>query len=195
MTFQELKQKDTIPPITSYRKYEKNGFNTPSGKVEIYSDLLKKWNFDPLPSYREPPETFYSDPKLAKDYPLLFTSSHEDDYLHSQDRHLESLRKKKPDPVVIIHPDTAAGLGIKDGDLVYIETKRGRIRQKAVLDDTLDPRVVSAGLDWWFPEAGPSNLYNWEESNINILTDDEPPYNPEMGSTNLRGFLCRVYKA
>jgi hypothetical protein len=26
------------------------------------------------------------------------------------------------------------------------------------------------------------------------LTASEPPYNPEIGSTNLRGILCRVYK-
>ncbi len=27
-----------------------------------------------------------------------------------------------------------------------------------------------------------------------VLTDDKPPYNHEMGSSNLRGILCRVYK-
>ena len=195
MTFDEFRQQGIIPAITRYRKYENKGFNTPSGKVEIYSSLFEQWSYDPIPVYHEPPETLYSAPELAKEYPLLFTSCHEDHFIHSQDRHLKTLRNKKPGPVTIIHPETAAKLGIQDGDPVYIETKRGRVKQKAALDAAIDPRVVSAGLDWWFPEEGTGKLYGWEESNINILTDDKPPYNPEMGSTNLRGFLCKVYKA
>jgi anaerobic selenocysteine-containing dehydrogenase len=195
MTFDEFKQKGMIPVITRYRKYKKNGFNTPSGKVEIYSSLLEQWGYDPIPVYREPPETPYSAPELAKEYPLIFTSQHEDYFLHSQDRHLETLRKKKPNPVTIIHPETAGKLGIQDGDPIYIETRRGRVRQIAALDAGIDQRVISAGLDWWFPEEGVEQLYGWEESNINILTDDKPPFNPQIGSTNLRGFCCNVYKA
>ena len=195
MSFDEFRQQGIIPAITRYRKYKEKGFNTPSGKVEIYSSLFEQWGYDPIPVYHEPPETLYSAPELAKEYPLIFTSCHEDYFIHSEDRHLESLRRMKPDPVIAIHPQTASKLGIQDGDSIYIETKRGRIKQRAALDTGIDPRVVSASLDWWFPEKGALELYGWEESNINILTDDKPPYNPEMGSTNLRGFLCKVYKA
>lgn len=195
ISFDEFRQQGIIPAITRYRKYKEKGFNTPSGKVEIYSSLLEQWGYDPIPVYHEPPETLYSAPELAKEYPLIFTSCHEDYFIHSEDRHLESLRRMKPDPVTAIHPQTASKLGIQDGDSIYIETKRGRIKQRAALDTGIDPRVVSASLDWWFPEKGALELYGWEESNINILTDDKPPYNPEMGSTNLRGFLCKVYKA
>jgi anaerobic selenocysteine-containing dehydrogenase len=82
-----------------------------------------------------------------------------------------------------------------EGDQIYVETKRGKIRQKAFLDDGIDPRVVSCSYAWWFPKEGAEKQYGWEESNINILTDDRPPFNPQMGSTNLRGFCCKVYKA
>jgi len=194
MTFDEFRQQGMIPAITRYRKYEKGGFNTPSHKVEICASLFEQWGYDPLPAYHEPPETLYSAPELAKEYPLVFTSCHEDYFMHSQDRHLEALRKKKPEPVTIIHPETASKLGIRDGDPVYIETKRGRVKQKAALSDGIDPRVVSAGYGWWFPERSAEQLYGWDESNINILTGDTPPFGPEMGSTNLRGFLCKVYK-
>ena len=37
------------------RKYEKHGFATPSGKVELHSAVLEGFGFDPLPYYREPP--------------------------------------------------------------------------------------------------------------------------------------------
>jgi hypothetical protein len=60
--------------------------------------------------------------------------------------------------------------------------------------DSLDPRVVVVGHDWWFPEKGAAESYGWAEANTNILTDNSPPFNHEMGSTNLRGILCKVYK-
>jgi anaerobic selenocysteine-containing dehydrogenase len=195
ITFDELRQRGMIQAIRRYRKYEEKGFNTPSGKVEVYSSLLEQWGYEPIPVYHEPPETPYSAPELAKEYPLIFTSQHEDLFFHSQDRHLETLRKKKPGPITIINPETAAKLGIQEGDEVYIENKRGRIKQKAVLNAGIDPRVVSASYAWWFPEEGAEKQYGWEESNINLLTDDKPPFNPEMGSTNLRGFCCKIYKA
>jgi anaerobic selenocysteine-containing dehydrogenase len=94
-----------------------------------------------------------------------------------------------------IHPDTAGDLGILEGDMVYIETKRGRIKQKAMLNEGIDPRVVGLSYAWWFPEQGVESLHGWKESNINILTDNKPPYNPQIGSANLRGILCKVYKA
>ena len=100
----------------------------------------------------------------------------------------------EPDPVVEIHPETAKDLDIEDGDWVYIENKRGRIKQRAVLTEGIDPRVVAPSYGWWFPEQGVESLHGWKESNINVLTYSEPPYNPQIASTNLRGTLCRVYK-
>jgi len=98
-------------------------------------------------------------------------------------------------PLVVIHPDTANKLKIAEGDQVYIENRRGKIRQTATLSEGVDPRVVSVAYGWWFPEKGASKQYGWDEANINVLTDDSPPYSPEIGSPAMRGFLCKVYKA
>jgi anaerobic selenocysteine-containing dehydrogenase len=199
LTFKEFKKiglftgKEKQP--NRYRRYEQNGFKTPSGKVELYSSRLKEWGFDPLPSYYEPPETPYSDPELAEEYPLIFITWKRKPYRHSGGRQIASLRGSHPEPVIMIHPETANKLGIKGGDWVYVETERGRIRQKATLTAGIDPRVVGVDYGWWFPEKSASEQYGWAESNVNILTNDKPPFNPETGSANLRGFLCKVYKA
>lgn len=196
LTFEEFREVGVISSPKHFRIHEKDGFDTPSKKAEIYSNLLKEWGFDPLPKYRELPETPYSEPELAKEYPLVLTSRKRVAYRHTQGRQIPSLRAMHPEPVTVIHPETAAKLGIKEGDEVYIETKRGRIKQKATLTDWIDPRVVEVAYGWWYPERKLSeDLYGWAESNINILTEDGPPYNPEMGSTTLRGFCCRIYKA
>jgi anaerobic selenocysteine-containing dehydrogenase len=199
LTFKEFKKTGLFTGEekrpNQYRRYEKNGFKTPSGKVELYSSRLKEWGFDPLPTYYELPETPYSDPELAKEYPLIFITWKRKPYRHSGGKQIGSLRGSHPEPIIMIHPETADKLGIKEGDWVYIETKRGRIRQKATLTATIDPRVVGVDYGWWLPEKGASELYGWVESNVNILTNDKPPFNREIGSANLRGFLCKVYKA
>jgi anaerobic selenocysteine-containing dehydrogenase len=195
LTFEEFRKIAIIPSSKRYRGFEVSGFETPSGKVELYSSQLKKWGLDPLPRYHELPETPFSAPELAKEYPLIFTSWKPVQYRHSAGRQITTLRGGHPEPVVNIHPQTAEDIGVNDGDWAFIETKRGRIKQKVVITDKLDPRVVIADYSWWFPEKGISDLYGWAESNLNVLTDNGPPYNAELGTVNLRGILCKVYRA
>lgn len=195
LTFEEFRNIAILQGQKMYRRHEKDGFKTPSGKVELFSDRLKKWGFDPLPTWHEPPETPLSAPELAKEYSLVFTSWKSGVFRHSGGRQISSLRDAHPEPVVWLHPDTAGKQGIADGDRVYIETPRGQIRQKARLTNDIDPRVAGVDYAWWFPEHGPENLYGWKEANLNVLTEDGPPYGREMGTTNLRGILCRIRKA
>ena len=194
LTFDEFRKIGVVRGSILYRHHEIHGFDTPTRKVELYSKQLKLWGFDPLPVYREQPEAPLSCAKMAQEYPLIFTTWKSAPYRHSSGRQIKSLRDLHPDPIVTIHPRTANSLEIKEGDWVWIATKRGRIRQKAVFSEEIDPRVVGVDYAWWFPEKGADQLYGWRESNINILTDDNPPYNREFGSTNLRGILCKVYK-
>jgi anaerobic selenocysteine-containing dehydrogenase len=195
LTFEEFRQIGILSSSKQYRRYEQNGFGTPSGKVELYSSQLKEWGFDPLPVYHELPETPYSDPSLVKEYPLILTSCKSSSYQHSAGRQISTLRQRHPEPTVIIHTELAEKMGIREGDWVYIETKRGRIKQKARLTSAIDPGVVVADYGWWFPERGVDDIYGWSESNVNLLTDNKPPYNREIGSPTLRGILCKVYKA
>jgi len=195
LTFDEFRKVRVISGSKQYRNYERNGFKTPSGKVELYSDRLKEWGFDPLPLYREPLESPYSEPELAKEYPLVFTNHKLAYYKHSAGRQIATLRGSHPEPLVTIHTETAGKLGIAEGDWVYIETKRGRIKQKATLTPNIDPRVVMVDYGWWFPEKEDSELHGWAESNINVLTDNKQPYGREMGTATLKGILCKIYKA
>ncbi|MFC1968262.1 molybdopterin dinucleotide binding domain-containing protein [Chloroflexota bacterium] len=67
-----------------------------------------------------------------------------------------------------INPETAEQFGINHGDWVYIESPRGRCKQRALLTAGIDPRVVMAEHDWWFPERPGPEHGAWE-SNINVL--------------------------
>jgi thiosulfate reductase/polysulfide reductase chain A len=77
---------------------------------------------------------------------------------------------------------------------MWIETRRGRIKQRAKLTTGIDRRVINAEHAWWFPdEEGPE--YGVWKSNVNLLTDNQAPYDPAMGTYQLRALLCRVGKA
>lgn len=195
MTYDDFKNVGILKGKWEYRGHEKKGFNTPSGKVEIYSQQLKDWGYDPLPSYRYLPESPESSPDLLKEYPLIFTSAKDPYYFHSAYRNVASLRKLSPDPVVLIHPQTASKSGIAEGDWVSVETKGGTIRQKAKLNSDIAPRVIILSFGWWFPERKDLELFGWKESNLNILTSNNPPYDPAIGSTSLRAVPCRIYKS
>jgi anaerobic selenocysteine-containing dehydrogenase len=195
MTFEEFRKVGYLTGTKQYRTYLSKGFPTRSGKVEFFSDQLREWGFDSLPDYKEPPETPKTSPDLLNDYPLIMTSGRCTHYRHSGGRQIGSLRKSHPEPLAHIHPETAQAYGIREGEWMEIETKRGRIRQRAALTSDIDPRVVLVEFGWWYPEDAASELYGWSKSNVNILTDDQPPFNCEMGSTNLRGILCKVSKA
>jgi thiosulfate reductase/polysulfide reductase chain A len=181
------------------RKYEERGFGTPTGRVEVYSTIMEKLGYDPLPEYYEPTESPVSNPELAKEYPLiLITGARHQPFFHSEHRGVTSIRKLRPWPEIQIHPDTAQELNIADGDWVWIETSRGRIRQVCRYFTGIDPRVVSAQHGWWFPELPGEEpwLHGVWESNINVLTgDDDEMLNKKSGGWPLRALMCKVYKA
>jgi len=200
LTFQEfINQGGFLTAPKHYKRYQKVGFATPTGKIELYSKTLERLGYDPLPEYKEPAQTPYSRPDLAKEYPLiLITGGRFQPCYHSEHRQVQSLRKMHPDPIMEINPRTAKGLGIKEGDWVWLESPRGRIKQKCRFFDGIDPGVVHAQHGWWFPEedgAEPS-LHGVWRSNCNVLIDDNPDIcNTISGGWPLRGFLCKVYEA
>ena len=187
-----------IRPLVE-KKYEKQGFGTTTGKVELYSTVLESLGYDPLPKYLVPPESPEGDPVLAKDYPYrLITGRRILFYYHSEWRHVDSVRRHHPYPIVRIHPETARREGIAEGDWAWIETKRGRIRQKVRLFDQMDPSIIDAEHGWWFPElpGEEPSLHGVFESNANVCMSDDPAQcNPEIGSYPLRTALCRISKA
>jgi anaerobic selenocysteine-containing dehydrogenase len=194
MTYEDLKKAGILKGKWTYRSYEGRGFNTPSGKVEIYSSKFKDWGYHPLPVFREILEAPEPDAAGVQEYPLLLTSAKDPNYFHSAYRNISSLRKLSPEPLVFLHPETAQKIHIQEGDWARIETQMGKIRQKVAFSADLDPRVVVAAYGWWFPERKDLELCGWKESNINILTENNPPYEPAIGSTNLRAIRCRVFK-
>lgn len=164
------------------KRYRKEGFNTPSGKVEIYSKRMEELGYDPLPTYHEPLESPLTKPDMAKKYPLILTTgARVAIYTHSMFKNIPSYRNSCPDPKAEINPETASKFEISHGEWIYIESPRGRIKMRAEVTPDIIPGVVSAPHGW----GG--------DANANILTDDMTR-DPISGTPGYRSCLCRVEK-
>ncbi|HEX2253669.1 MAG TPA: molybdopterin dinucleotide binding domain-containing protein [Thermoanaerobaculia bacterium] len=77
----------------------------------------------------------------------------------TQTRRSEGLDRKQPESFVEIHPRDAADLGVADGALVEVVTRRGRVRARAMLSRQVKRHVI------WMP-------FHFAESRTNYLTND-----------------------
>jgi len=187
MNFKQFAEQGYLKGAEQYKKYEKNGFKTPTAKVELCLSKAGELGLPRFPSFTALPED--DDPN----YPLVLTSRKSRFYLHSSYRWIERLRSYAPLPTTDIHPETAARYGVLEGDEVIIKTRTGEIRQYAHLSDKIHPRVIYCSFGWWFPEATAETQYNWERSNFNVLTSAEK-LGREFGTPNVKGIVCNIKK-
>ena len=187
LSYQDFVAKGYLKGPDRFRLYEKKGFRTPTGKVELRLSTADKFNLKALPEFAGLPEP--EDP----DYPLILISAKSRYYLLSSYRWVKRLREKRPVPLVEIHPETAGARGIADGDEVWVRTRHGEITQTARVTDRIDPRVVSADLGWWFPEGDPAAQFDWRRSNFNMLTSIEK-LGKEFGTPNIANLPCQIQK-
>ena len=196
ISFEEFRQNLFIMEPLRYRKYEQNGFNTSSGKVELYSQKMKDHGYDPLPYYSENPYTPVSSPEIYQDYPLILITGHRHiAFYHSENRQIEKLRKLCPEPIIEIHLIRAKELGIENGDWLWIEAPGmdHKVKLKAKVTANIHPDVVAAQHGWWFPEESAPE-HGIFKSNINFILDDAVACDPICGAIPIRGTLCRLYK-
>ena len=173
----------------------RGGFATPSRRVEVWSETFRRNGQDPLPGYVPPAVSPAARPDLAARFPLVLSSAKPHLYCHGQHRNLPKLRKRLPDPLVEIHPDTAAARGIGNGDWVGIRTPSGQVRARARFRDSLAPDVVAAQHGWWqhceelglpgYPARGEGS------ANLNLAIDDAES-DPISGSVAHRSYLCEI---
>ncbi|MGH7332573.1 MAG: molybdopterin-containing oxidoreductase family protein [Candidatus Rokuibacteriota bacterium] len=192
-----------VPLEVRHRKYAEetagrvSGFPTPSGKVEIYSEVLLGHGYAPLPQYLEPLVGPVTRPDLAVRYPLVLTCAKLPEFCHSQHRGLPALRRLVRDPQIEIHPAAAAVRDVADGDWVTVETPEGRIHARARFNESLDARVVCGQHGWWQgcgPLGAPAyDPFSADGANYNLLIGNAV-CDPISGSVPHRAYLCEVFR-
>ncbi len=186
-------------PMIEYKKWQKGGlrkdgrpgFDTPTGKFEIWSTTLEEYGYEPLPKYTEPVEGPLSSPGLAGSFPLVFDSgARPDTDFRSQHHGIKGLVKDNPEPVVEINVDDAEERGIGDGDLVRVSTTRGTVPFRARVTADIMKGAIECNMGGGTP-VGPKA---WQEWNVNELTDLNN-YDVISGFPVYKALLCDVVKA
>lgn len=165
---------------------ESNDINSLEQGTQTYDDIM--------PTYKESLHTPVSDPEMYEEYPFVVTTGRRIPvYFHSEHRQLPWCREQWPVPRVEINPEDAAEADIEQGDWVWIETPWGKIRQVADLYYGIGKGVINLEHAWWFPEL-PGPTRGETLCDCNRLNDPDNQ-DPIIGSTCMRGYLGKIYKA
>lgn len=187
------------------------GFNTPSKKIEIYCDSFIELgrtgapfmpyplppadqDYEPLPYYAEPTESPMRNDEISREFPLTMTNGRLPLYHHSTLRNIPGLREMMAVPELWICPEDAETYGVHTGNWVWVESKRGKIRAKAYVTKGIRPGTVYMER-FWHPETLNTPTHGWQETNVNVLTRSEGPFNDVVGTHVLRGFQVKVSPA
>ena len=178
--YEDIRKEVVLQRYVGYRKYEtgllrrdgKPGFNTSTGRVELWSYAFHQFGDQPLPYYEEPQYSPVSTPELLEKYPfVLTTGARTYAFFHSENRQIPYCRELNPDPLLEINPDDAKAAKVADGQWVKVSNQFGEALLKAKVSQIVKPGVVHAQHGWWFPEqdGNAPNLYGTFRSNINTL--------------------------
>jgi len=185
-------------PMMEYKKWQKgglrrdgkSGFDTPTGKFEIWSTILEEYGYEPLPKYIEPTEGPLGSPKLVGSFPLVFNSgARPQTDFRSQHHGIEGLVTDTPEPIVEINIEDAEKRGIRSGDLVRVITPRRSVPFRAKVTDD----IAKGCIECMFGGGTPVGPKAWQEWNVNELTDINN-YDSISGFPVYKALLCDVQK-
>jgi anaerobic selenocysteine-containing dehydrogenase len=168
------------------KKYLKQGFKTPSGKMEFKSKVLEKYDgrpgFEALPVYTPPRFSPETTPEMAREYPfILNTGSRLPMYVHTRTYRLTWTNSLRPNhPAADLNPADAARLGVKQDDAILLSTPKGSIRVKANLTQMIQPGVIHM-------------YHGHSEADVNLLFEGDY-LDPLSGFPGFKSALCKVEK-
>ncbi|HPI45645.1 MAG TPA: molybdopterin-dependent oxidoreductase, partial [Tenuifilaceae bacterium] len=155
LSLDALRQGPILAPGLQEIAFSNFKFDTPTGKIELYSKQAKdKWGVNPLPTYEPALEI---DDELKNDFPLLLMSPNTKNKIHSQFGNLEIIKMVSGPPTININPSDAQQRGIKNGDKVEVFNSRGRFTLAAELSYQVRVGCVVIPNGWWRTQGAPVN--------------------------------------
>ena len=163
-----FKDAPKVIAFEAQRKGEKP-FNTPSGKVEIYSPTLEEMQdvrIPAVPGYVEVKEG----PGKSEHYPLQLIGWHTKGRAHSVGFNNEKLRARYPQ-VLWMNPEDGVARGLQAEDLVEVWNDRGKMVIPVLLTEEIILGVVAIAEGAWYESDGKGRDIS---GSINVLTSLEP---------------------
>jgi len=148
---------------TPFLPFAQGGFQTPSGKAELFNPVLAEQGLDPVAEFVPPDESRHGGE--ANTFPLELLARKADNFLNSTFSNVPAVQSMEEPGLVEIHPRDAQARGIRDGDTVRVFNGRGQISLRARVNGAVQAGVVAAALNWAKLTPGGGN--------INTLTSEK----------------------
>jgi anaerobic selenocysteine-containing dehydrogenase len=113
-------------------------FRTPSGRLEFYSEAMRKQGLPPLPDW-EPDAQEDAD---ARRWPLRLLTAPGYFQSHTAFSAIPFLREREGAPCCILHPDEARSRNLRDGERVRLFNDRGAVGLLLRVSDEVQPGVA-----------------------------------------------------
>jgi anaerobic selenocysteine-containing dehydrogenase len=124
-----------------------DGFPTPSGKLEFYSERAAADGLDPLAGYT--PAAEVTDDGLAARYPLNLISAANHNFINTIFGNNPELRRRSGGLRVTLHPEDASTRGLTDGQDVLVSNDRGNFPGVLEVADWVRPGVAATTKGHW----------------------------------------------
>jgi anaerobic selenocysteine-containing dehydrogenase len=153
LTLADLRNGPVLAPGLKEIAYHDLVFETPSGKIELFSQRIRDmWGSSPFPVY-----TPIKENAGEGLYPLIFISPNTSPRIHSQFGNLDVIKLNSEPPAAEISPADAEARGIKSGDKVRLYNEKGSITSTARVTGRLTRGIVVLHNGIWMEEGGGSN--------------------------------------
>jgi anaerobic selenocysteine-containing dehydrogenase len=158
-----LKESPVIAPGLQQIAWEDLKFDTPSGKIELFSaEASEKWGISSLPEY----EPIKHSPPFDK-YPLILISPNTGSRIHSQFGNLKIIKETNPEPCIRISPEDARNRHLMEGQKIRSFNQNGELRSRVSISNRVLPGLAVFPNGIWFKEGGGVNqLISEEETDI-----------------------------
>jgi anaerobic selenocysteine-containing dehydrogenase len=154
ITLSRLKESPVIAPGLQQIVFDDMKFETPSGKIEIYSsEAVTKWGISALPDFK----AVLCDPEEEK-YPLTLITPNAGSTIHSQFGNLKIIKETSPEPVIRISIADAEKRMIIAGQKIKIFNNGGEIVTKAEISNRVPSGLVVVPNGTWLNDGGGANL-------------------------------------
>ncbi len=153
-----------------------NPLDTPSGRIEIFSETVANFRYDDCPGHPTWQEPYEWLGCVDARWPLHLISNQPKDKLHSQLDHgqVSSAKKVNFREPIHINPSDAADRDLRNGDVVQVNNSRGACLAGVVIDNALREGVVQMSTGAWYDPEDPSKPNSLcKHGNPNVLTRDK----------------------
>jgi len=131
---EDVKRKGYVELPSSGEEKDLYHWNTPSGKVELASETLRKSGFSACPTWEKPPE-----PKDDEFYLLTGKVAQHTQFATQNNQYLH---KVQDEPKLWMHPDAARARGLEDNDLVEVTSEVGKVNIMLQVTQAIRPDCV-----------------------------------------------------